>query len=77
MGMPCIIPGQVDNVRAFTLMRCRARYPSAILAGRSEHTLVNTPLLDFGHGAGARIQGLDFVLGHKSGHRVPVSTQFL
>ena len=45
-------------------------------------TNVNTPFfqvstLEFGHGAGARIQGLDLVLGHKSGHLVPVSTQFL
>ena len=35
------------------------------------------PTLEFGHGAGVRIQGLDLVLGHKSGHRVPVCTQFL
>ena len=40
-------------------------------------TNVNTPFfqvptLEFGHGAGTRIQGLDLVLGHKSGQRVPV-----
>ena len=45
---------------------------------------VNTPFFqvptqEFGHddGAGARVQGLDLVLGHQSGHRVPVFTQFL
>ena len=32
------------------------------------------PELEFGHGAGARVQGRDLVLGHKSGHRVPVCT---
>ena len=49
-------------------------------------TNVNTPLcqvptLEFGHGPrGARVQGLqgvDLVLGHISGHWVPVCTQFL
>ena len=43
-------------------------------------TNVNTPFLqvpapEFGHGAGARVQGVDLVLGHKNGHRVPVRTQ--
>ena len=45
---------------------------------------VNTPFFqvptqEFGHDdrAGARVQGLDLVLGHQSGHRVPVFTQFL
>ena len=33
--------------------------------------------LEFGHGAGARVRGLDLVLGHKSGHRAPVCTPFL
>ena len=33
------------------------------------------PTLEFRHGAGARIQGRQLVLGHKSGHRVPVCTQ--
>lgn len=28
-------------------------------------------------GAGARVQGQVLVLGHKSGHRVPVRTPFL
>ena len=35
------------------------------------------PPLEFGHGAGARVQGLELVLGHKSGNWVPVCTQFL
>ena len=35
------------------------------------------PPLEFGHGAVARVQGLDLVLGHKSGNWVPVCTQFL
>jgi len=26
--------------------------------------------LELGHGAGARIQGLDLILGHKRGHAV-------
>ena len=36
-------------------------------------------MLEFGHsaGAGARVQGLDLVLGHKSGNWVPVRTHFL
>ena len=38
---------------------------------------LNVPTLEFGHGAGARVQGLDLVLGHKSGNWVPVCTQFL
>ena len=46
---------------------------------------VNTPLcqvstLEFGHGTGARVlglQGLVLVLGHISGHWVPVCTQLL
>ena len=33
------------------------------------------PTLEFGHGADARVQGRQLVLGHKSGHRVPVCTQ--
>ena len=47
-------------------------------------TNVNTPFfqvptLEFGHadGAGARVQGLDLVLGRQSGHWVPVFAQFL
>ena len=35
------------------------------------------PTLEFGHGAGARVQSLDLVLGHKSGHRVPMHTIFV
>ena len=35
------------------------------------------PTLEFGHGAGAQVQGLDLFLGHKSRHWVPVCTQFL
>ena len=43
---------------------------------------MNTPFfqvstLEFGHGAGARVRGLDLVLGHKRGHRAPVCTPFL
>ena len=34
-------------------------------------------MLVFGHGAGTRVQGRDFVLVHKSGHRVPLCTLFL
>ena len=45
-------------------------------------TNVNTPFfkvpkLKFGHAAGARVQGLDLVLRHKSGHRVLVCRAFL
>ena len=45
-------------------------------------TNVNTPFfqvptLELGHGAGARPQGLHLVVRHKSGHWVPVCTQFL
>ena len=46
-------------------------------------TNVNAPFfssihyLEFGHGAGARVQDLDLVLGHKRGNWVPVCTQFL
>ena len=52
----------------------RARY--------SMDTNVNTPFFqvptpEFGHGAGARPQGLHLVVRHKSGHQVPVCTQFL
>ena len=52
----------------------RARY--------SLDTYVNTPFfqvptLEFGHGGGARPQGLHLVVRHKSGHRIPLCTQFL
>ena len=35
------------------------------------------PILEFGHSAGAQVQGLGLVLGHKSRHWVPIGTQFL
>ena len=40
------------------------------------HPFFQAPTLEFGHGAGARVQGLVLVLGHKSGHRVPVCSNF-
>ena len=35
------------------------------------------PMLEFGHGAEAQVQGLNLVLRHQSRHWVPVCTQFL
>ena len=54
----------------------RVRYS----VGTNVNTLFfQVPTLEFGHAddAGARVQGLDLVLGHQSGHWVPVFAQFL
>ena len=70
---------------AFTL-GARAQYPSTVRWAQEPLWLllganVNTPFfqvstLEFGHGAGARVQSLDLVLGHKSGHRVLCAHRF-
>ena len=52
----------------------RVRY----LLGTNVNTaFFQVPTLEFRQGAGARVQGRDLVLGHKSGHRVPVCKQCL
>ena len=61
---------------AFTLGAWE-RCPSTFIAGHScEHPLCQEPTLEFGHGPGARVQGPDFILGHKSEHWVPLCTVF-
>ena len=66
---------------AFTLSAW-AWCPSTVLVGHyCEHTLqfFQVLTLEFRHGEGARVQGLDLALaiGHKSGRQVPVRTQLL
>ena len=69
------------------LTRERFRQRSYLVPGHGARvryslgTNVNTPFfqvptLEFGHSAGAWLQGLNSVLGHKSGHQLPVWTQF-
>ena len=53
------------------------RYPLGINVNTP---LCQVPTLEFGHGTGAPVQGLqglDLVLGHITGHWVSVCTQFL
>ena len=59
---------------AFTL---GAQVQSSLGTNVNAPFFLQVPPLEFGHGAGTRVQGLDLVLGHKSGNWVPVCTQFL
>ena len=62
---------------AFTL-GAGARCPRMVLAGhKCEHIQLQLPTPEFRHCITARLQRRHLVLGHKSGHRVPVCTLFL